>query len=122
LIQLKDRIKHSRFQTSGVPYFEYYEELVASINDLYECPISLTEISSLVVLPSGITIDEEAADQLIRAKKADPFNRQNIDNKIVNRFAISVREITDKVEALVAENVHEREQALEAKRRIQETA
>ena len=68
------------------------DEVIKKINRLLECPISFTFLESPVIIPSGNTIDESAFNRLI--KKADPFNRKlKISDKIVNRFAVDVKEI-----------------------------
>ena len=54
----------------------------------------MDKISSPVILPSGVTIDEPAIDDLIKRKEMDPFDRNHtISSKTKNIFAVKVIEI-----------------------------
>ena len=63
---------------------------------LFECPITMDTIQSPVILPSGITIDEKALQNLLNTNQKDPFDRSQVcKEKITNRFALDVQEIFD---------------------------
>ena len=74
--------------------------MIEELNDLVICPISQETISSPVLLPSGVTVQEYVFDKLKGSK--DPFNRNIIVNdKIVNRFAKNVFEMLTNVSKMI---------------------
>ena len=89
-----------------VNYFEFYDSFYSDIKALFDWPLTMAEMTKPCILPSGITIQEDCWDELIKRKCKDPYNKDlKIKQKIVNRFAIEVREIIDKSEKFVANEV-----------------
>ena len=87
-------------------YYELYWSLLAKLKDMYECPISLDYLNTPIILPSGFTINEEWFDRLRDGK--DPYNiNLSVQHKIINRFAVEVREIINHSEDLVIEEENE---------------
>ena len=55
LLQEKvEQIKSSRRYGNN-----FYSDLVDNLNQLFECPLSMAELTSPTILPSGITVQED---------------------------------------------------------------
>jgi len=74
---------------------------VVKIMSQLECPISLEEIKSPVVCPSGHTIEHKVYEDLVKKGMNDPFSGEKLDSKIiVNRFMTNVKEILQRSDAM----------------------
>ena len=74
-------------------YSELVDFTIAKLSSLLECPITLEQIMSPVILPSGNTVERYVMEELIRDKKHDPIDRVQIcDRIIINRLAIDVQD------------------------------
>jgi hypothetical protein len=78
------------------PRFNYknmFKRFIKQVDSLFECSITMDELTKPIVLPSGHSISEEFAKQLLKAKRPDPYDRTKIVKHIVvNRLAIDVKE------------------------------
>ena len=79
---------------------------------MYECPLSLSQLTAPVILPSGITIQDSFFDELVKNNNIDPYNKNlRIRQRIVNRFAKNVMEIINEIEKEVVDEGLKIEQA-----------
>ena len=79
-----------------VPYFELYDSLLSEIKELFDWPLSMVDLTKPCILPSGNTIQEECWDELKKRNSYDPYNKEiRLNLKIINRFALEVRNIID---------------------------
>ena len=92
--KLKDKVVEIRNTRNDVHYFEFYDSLISDLKEQFDWPLTLVEMTKPHILPSGITINEDTLDELIRRGSFDPFNKNfRVQQKIVNRFASCVQEI-----------------------------
>ena len=92
--QLEDKIVEIRNTRDDVHYFEFYDSLISDLKEQFDWPLTLVEMTKPHILPSGITINEDTLDELIRRGSFDPFNKNfRVQQKIVNRFVSDVQEI-----------------------------
>lgn len=98
-IRFKKEIEAFQQSRSDVQYFKHYSSLVFRLKELYECPISCSNLTSPIILPSGITIQDSFFDELVKHNTVDPYNKNlRIRQRIVNRFAERVKEVIEGIE------------------------
>ena len=109
----KDQGILDNFKYNDKGYNKKYFDLIFQLKQMFVCPISLDCLSNPVILPSGITINEEFFDKLINKK--DPYNNNLIVNcKIHNRFAAEVKEIVEASEKqLINEQLNDKEPSID---------
>ena len=74
----------------------FYSDLVNNLKKLFECPLSLVELTSPIILPSGVTIQEDCLSLLLKRGNTDPYDKDlKVNDKIVNKFALNVREVIE---------------------------
>ena len=123
IMMLEDKIVEIRNTRKDVHYFEFYDTLAFSLKELFECPLSMAELTSPMILLSGNTIQEDYCDELIKRNSLDPFNKNlRVQHKIVNRFVLDVKEVLDKSQQKVATEVDKRREAEQAKIRAQQNS
>ena len=116
-MRMKQRLLQDEFNSfiesrSDIHYFKYYSSLVIRLKGLYECPLSLSQLTAPVILPSGTTIQDSFFDELIKNNNIDPYNKNlRIRQRIVNRFAKNVMEIINEIEKEVVDEGLKIEQA-----------
>ena len=95
----KDKIEEVKSLGDDWFNFKLFWEMLGELKQLYECPITFSNITKPVILTSGVTIQETCFQKLKEKWVVDPFNKNlNINHKIPNRFAIKVLEIINKTE------------------------
>ncbi|CAI2369860.1 unnamed protein product [Moneuplotes crassus] len=68
------------------------------IESLLDCPLSYEKLTEPVILPSGITINQNFCEKLITTNCYDPYNSTlKINSIIINRFTKSVKEIYEDI-------------------------
>ena len=55
---LEEKVIQIRNTRNDVHYFEFYDGLVSNLKELFECPLSMADLTSPMILPSGNTIQE----------------------------------------------------------------
>ena len=121
--KLNLKIDEIRSARSDVHYFEFYDKLVEGLKDLIECPLSLVDITSPIILPSGNTVQENKFNELVARNCLDPFDETlAVRHKIVNRFMIKVKEEIKKSQNNVIKESEKRRAAEEAKIRAQQNS
>ena len=117
------KVNEIRNVRNDVHYFEFYDTLVSNLEELFECPLSMADLTSPMILPSGRTIQEDNLDELIRRNSLDPFNKNlRVQHKIVNRFVFDVKDVIDNSQKKVKEEAMKRRAAEEAKIRAQQNS
>ena len=71
--ELQDAVKN--LNGSDKKYQKLYISIVTKLKNLLECPITLEVITDPLVLPSGITIDESAMQELVKGNRKHPFSK-----------------------------------------------
>ena len=121
--KLENRAVDIRSTRNDVHYFEFYDSLLFDIKNLFDCPLSMVDLTKPCILPSGNTIQEDYLDELIKRKSLDPFNKNlRVQQKIVNRFATEVRDAINKSEIAVGKEVEKRRAAERAKLQAQQNS
>lgn len=88
-----------RCQYNGLETLKLLEE---DLTNLFECPITLCEIESPAILPSGHTIEKSFMEELIKNDHKDPFdNRTEVNYVVTNRFAIKVKEELNRIRQII---------------------
>ena len=100
--KLMSKAKRSIFYKDEGYFNGAYNELVSKLKQLFECPLSLDQLENPIILPSGITIQEEMFNKLKNQK--DPYDwNLTIKSKVFNRFAKDVIEIVRNSENAILE-------------------
>ena len=108
LEKLITNIIDSRINTG----FKFYDSLISDIKELFYWPLSMVEMDKPWILPSGISIHEEYWDKLENSQSRDPYNKNlKVKQKIINRFAIEVKEIIQQSEKSLENEFELRESA-----------
>ena len=110
---LTDQRRLDGFKSNLKGYNKILFDLIFQLKQAFICPLSLDCLSNPVILPSGVTINEEFFDKLINKK--DPYNNNLIVNyKIHNRFAAEVKEIIEGCEKqLFSEKLNDKELSID---------
>ena len=109
----KDQERLDGFKTNHKGYNKKLFDLIFQLKQVFVCPLSLDCLSNPVILPSGVTINEEFFDKLINKK--DPYNNKlDVNYKIHNRFAAEVKEIVEACEKqLINEQLNDKEPSID---------
>jgi myosin heavy subunit len=102
--------KRAELEGPDAAYRHLLDYVINKLETLLICPIKVNRMINPCILPSGNTVNEGVAVNLIRGCMSDPFDRAKICKQlIVNRFAHSVLDTMDKIEV-------EKSRLLEAKK------
>ena len=81
-------------------------KILSKLSELIDCPISMIQIQNPVILPSGVTIDRKAYDNLIGKK--DPYDKTLVVGKVVvNRIFKDIIEFLHEISDQINENKQE---------------
>ena len=102
IIELTNQLDLMKLENKDVDFYETYKQLISDVNKILLCPLSMSELTNPVILPSGHTIQEGYFDELKRRRYKDPYDNSKIlKDKVHNRFASEVIKIVKSSQELV---------------------